>query len=51
MPAYQVYSLDTKGKRHEERYTTNERLAFELVSDLTKEPDIQDAWYVVADNS
>ena len=51
MPAYQVYSLDTKGKRHEERYTTNEQLAMDLSRDLAKEPDIQDAWYVVADNS
>jgi hypothetical protein len=50
MPAFQVYSLDNKGQRHEERYTTNEQLAKDLSRDLTQEPDIQDAWYVVADN-
>lgn len=48
MPGYQVYSRDTKGNVHEERYTTNETLAFEMVSDLPKDPDIEDAWYVMA---
>lgn len=48
MPGYQVYSRGTDGRVHEERYTTNERLALDLVSDLPKEPDIEDAWYVMA---
>ncbi len=47
MPAFQVYSRDINGVRHEERYTTNETLAMDLSRELTREPDIQDAWYVM----
>lgn len=48
MPGFQVFSRDTTGKVHEERYTCNEHLAVELVADLPKDPDIEDAWYVMA---
>ena len=47
MPGFQVYSRDINGVRHEERYTTNETLAKELSADLPKDPEIEDAWYVM----